>query len=256
MMGYKNRVFLVLITVLLVGFGIFETKEVVGNNRNESVLLYEIVESEYANAGIVIHYPQITNLGDSFKQYEVNRLLKEEALAVLNNYNEDEISSELSLDIDFDIMWQGQRLLSVRYLGDGYLDGTAHPFNLFYTTNINVVTGTKVRIKELVTIDDAFLSKFLQARYKPWHSAMNLAEDGTIDLALTEWFSVYDLIEYINKRDSSDNYLTFWYLTEKSLGISLRIPHVIGDHMEFEMDYKDLGSNLITENELWKDFSI
>ena len=255
-MAYKIRVLLVLTTLLLVGYGILEAIEVDGNKEDISSIGYEIIEAKYINADIIIHYPQIINLGDKGKQNEINRILKEEALAVLDEYEESEISSKLSLDMDFDVMWDGQRLLSIRYLGDGYLKGAAHPFNFFYTTNINIMNGTKVRLKELIEIDDGLVYKLKQAKYRPWHSALNLAEDGILNEVLSDWFNDYNLIDYISKRDNSDEYLDFWYLTEDTLGISLGIPHAIGDHMEFEIDYKDLRSNIKAENELWKDFSI
>lgn len=210
-------------------------------------MTYEIIKGSYINKDIKINYPQITNLSDANKQKIINNIIKNEALKVLNYYSETE--SGLTLEINYDIKRKGANLLSIQYLGIGNVKGAAHPNNLFYTTNINMSKGTRLRLKDVVNIDENFIRKFKDREFKPLKSE----DSGMIDSSdLIKQFSKADSLDNIGIEDQSD---IFSYLTKDSLGINISVSHAAGDHVEFEIKYKDIANNVKVENEVWKDFS-
>ena len=65
------------------------------------------------------------------------------------NYCKDN-TDEVTLEINYVIKLKDKNLLSVQYSGMGYSKGAAHPNNLFYTTNINLISGTRIRLADLL----------------------------------------------------------------------------------------------------------
>lgn len=219
------------------------------NLENSSIKNYEIIKGSYVKKNIKINYPQITNFSDVNKQKMVNYIIKKEAVKVLNYYQMD--YDELSLEINYDIKWKGLNLLSIQYSGIGNVKGAAHPSNIFYTTNINIYKGSKLRLKDFVKIDESFLEKFKNGQFK----ALRLEHKGLLNN-----FNNADLIKELNRADSLDNIGTenqsdiFSYFTKNGLGISVSVVHGAGDHAEFEIKYDDIINNIKSENEIWKDF--
>jgi hypothetical protein len=46
---------------------------------------------------------------------------------------------------------------------------------------------------------------------------------------------------------------SFSYFTNDSLGISIGVIHVLGDHAEFEIKYEDIKDNMKADHGIWKD---
>ena len=176
-------------------------------------------------------------------------ILKAEALSVLGFY---ESSNDVSLDITYEIPWQSQRILSVQYAGVGNAKGAAYPLNLFYTVNINIDKGTKLKLKDFVKIDNNLVDIFMN--FKVQDPETNQASASAFDYILNT-YTAEDLIRYFEGADSSyqNSAFTFSYLTEDAIGISIEVPHAVGEHMEIELMYQDIKSNIKTENEIWKD---
>jgi hypothetical protein len=68
----------------------------------------------------------------------------------------------------------------------------------------------------------------------------------------------YDLAQALTNADNgyglqNPDYC-FSYFTEDALGISIGVPHVIGDHAEFEIPSRDIQGN-IKDSAIWEDFS-
>ncbi|MGM0715500.1 hypothetical protein ACWKW1_27285 [Brevibacillus parabrevis] len=250
------RLYLILLTCILTACsaGIHDRTATNDNNKHSGKINYEIIEASYSNKNVKINYPQITNLSDSNKQNEINEILKTEALKILNLYNSNE--DDINLEINFEKVWKGKHLLSVRYFGGEYRKNDAYPINIHYATNINIVNGTILRLKDVVNIDNTFLLKFKKGKYKPFNPKLDLEKEGVLEEVLST-FSDKDLTNYFNNADvlGEENLsYTFSYFTEDSLGISIGVPHALGDHVEFEINYKDLQNNIKAENEVWNDF--
>lgn len=217
------------------------TKKVVSTNNNE--VSYTILTKTYKDKDIVIRYPQIVNLDNTNKQRKINSIIKSEALKVLNYYKGDE--NNTSLEINYNIKLNNGRLLSIIYSGAGYVKGSAHPNNLFYSTNINVDNGTTIRLSNIVNINKTFIEK--------------LKEKNTNTAGVFDNFTDEELIKMLVNGDSLDSIGTesqtdvFSYFTKDSLGVSLSVPHAIGDHVEFYIKYKDIINNLKNKNGILKD---
>lgn len=211
---------------------------------------YKIIKLNYVDNYIKISYPQITGLSDTNKQKKINDLIKTEALKVLNYYNN--IGKEISLDIDYDIKWKGSNLLSIQYSGLGNIKGFAYPNNIFYTSNIDINNINKLGLTDVVNIDENFVEKFKKGRYVPWDTGLKSA----IDL-IKDDIDSYNLVREFKNADSmgeENTSFSFSYFTEDSLGISIGVAHAIGDHAEFEINYKDIKENIKFESEEWRDF--
>jgi hypothetical protein len=225
------------------------------NLNNFKKASYKIVEVIYQNKDIKISYPEILDLRDINKQKMINDLIKSEALNVLKCY--EGVIDVLTLDIYYKIKLKNAKLLSIEYMGYGNVKDTAHPDNLFYTTNINLVKGSRIILKDLVKINENFIKKFREGIYRKWKPDLNLELNSVIN-EIREGYKNEDLINYFNNADSLDNIGTenqsdtYSYLTKDSLGISIGITHALGDHVEFEINYKDLTDDIRTENDVWK----
>ncbi|MCX7746132.1 MAG: DUF4163 domain-containing protein [Clostridia bacterium] len=217
---------------------------------NSKSRTYKIAKESYEDKKIKINYPQIANSGDSSKEKTVNEVIRNEALKGLNYYKGEE--NELTLEIDYDIKWKGENLLSIAYSGIGNIQGAAHPNNLFYTTNININKGETVRLKELVNIDESFAEKFIAGKFTALNPEQKPALDTFTKDDLMKEFNKADALDHIGTENHSD---TFSYLTKDSLGISIGVAQAAGSHAEFEIKYQDIADNIKAENEGWKDFS-
>ena len=212
--------------------------------------IYDIEQSTYEDKNVNISYPQIAGLNDTDKQKRINDLIEKETLKVLDYYKS--VEQEFSLDVSYEIKWKGANLLSIQYTGLGYIKEAPYPKNIFYTINVDMNNVKKVRLADCINLDEDFVKKFKEAEYV----AQDTELDSVIEL-IKESIENYDLINEFNNADSigEGNPLDFFsYFTEDSLGLSVGVAHVIGDHAEFEIKYQDIKGNIKAENEIWKDF--
>jgi len=219
------------------------------NDSNSDRDTYNLTESNFTNnEGIEISYPQITGLVDLDKQDKINEMIKSDAMYYVEDY--DNVAEESSLEIDYNILWKGPKLLSMQFWGYSYIKGAAYPVDNFYTTNIDIENGEKIKLSDVVLINKDFIKKFDESKYV----TPILSEDENTASIIKELVGDYDLEEYFNNADSFNEYNTFSYFTEDSIGISVSVPHVAGDHAEFEIKYKDISDNIKVESAIWDDF--
>lgn len=227
--------------------------------KNVKHVSFQIVREAYieknARINATIHYPQIILLGDRDRQNRINEILKKDALKVLNRPEDDD--RLLTLPIDYQITWQSENLLSVQYRGLSRIEKGAYPMHLFYTTNINVAKGCKLRLPDMIIVNENFVVKFRDRKLK---SLRTIQLDGEYIFA-GRGLEVKPVSDTIRSFDTADMvYEEGWfstiysYFTPDSLGISVGVSHAIGDHLEFEIKYQDIADNIKAENEAWKDF--
>ena len=253
-MAIKSGRMLVLILLAIVfSAGLAcQRKAAQGDTNNAG---YELISQTYSEAGVQIDYPQIRDFGDQTKEAAVNKLIKDEALEMLQYYQSEE--AKFNLEIAFNVTWQSRGLLSVQYTGTGYIAGAAHLNAFFYTTNINLMSGEKINLADVVFIDRAFIDRFRDGELVSGEEA---ARDE-LKAALQDYLSVMtadDLIALFQKADfSGDTGLAlsegYSYFTGDSLGISIGVPHVLGDYAQYELKYSDIEGNINNENEIWQE---
>ena len=204
---------------------------------------YEITGDVYTKGDITIRYPQITGLGDMEDQ--INTLLKDDATAVAAEGG--------AVDVDYTVTWAGPHLLSVGYSGLRNGEGSAYPNNLFYTTNVDIASGTKVRLSDVVTIDAGFIEEYKTGAFVPQEPGFLEAEES-----IRENAAGYDLNQAFAGADkgygAENSDYCFSYFTGDALGISIGVPHAVGDHAEFEIGYPDLQGKT-KQSVIWDDFS-
>lgn len=215
-------------------------------SENQVGINYKVVDGEYTDKEITIKYPQITDLDDDDIQKRINEILKAEALSVLGFYED---SNDVYIDISYKIPWQSQTTLSVQYVGYEDVKGAAYPLRLFYTVNINIDKGSKLTLKDFVIIDDNLVDSFMN--FKEKDPETNQASASAFDYILNT-YTAQDLIRYFEGADSSyqNSTFVFSYLTKDAIGISIEVPHAVGEHMEIEIKYQDIKNNINTKNEL------
>ena len=194
-----------------------------------------------------INYPQIFGLDDINKQKKINEIIEVEALKVLNYYKNS--FGSVDINIDYNVLL-ASNVLSIQYTGLGMVSNAVHPNKLFYTSNIDIKQGRKIRLGEIINTD-AVAEKFINGDFKAlWLEQAKEIEIDEIKLEkLQEDFGEADSLDNIGTEKQSDVYI---YFTENSLGISIPVPYAIGGHAEFEIDYSDI-KNDINENEIWKE---
>lgn len=217
---------------------------------------YEIIEQTYHNGEVTINYPQITGLSDVNKQRAINDMIKTDTVSKFLDCfkNSDGIlnKDELSLRINYTVKWQSSNLLSIQYTGVSYSKGAAHPNSHFYTTNIDINKGLRLRLKDLVIIDERFVEIVKDGKF------IAVSPDVKTKLG-SAFFTNEKLIKDCNQADVIDREnliegYAFSYLTDDSLGISMGVLHAAGNHVQFEVKYQDIVDSIKTENEVWKEF--
>ncbi|GMK38559.1 hypothetical protein PCCS19_16130 [Paenibacillus sp. CCS19] len=184
-----------------------------------------------------IQYPQITNLGDAKLEKTINSLIRNEARKAISYY----AANETTMDIDYAVKRMDDKILSIQYTGYANSKGAAHPNNLYFTTNVDLTTGMKMLLKDTVKLDDSFVKLLRSAKYVPFDPSLDLSKEAADELS--NW-SDAELLTYMKQADDIGigNVLNvFTYRTADALGISLSVPHALGDHVEFEISNADLA---------------
>lgn len=221
---------------------------------------YRIIKENHTEKSalnnVSIYYPQIVGLEDSDKQNSINELLKSEALRPLMRPADDD--RLLTLPLNYQIAWMGENLLSIQFEGLSNIKGAPYPCHLFFTVNIDMSKGCKLRLNDMITIDEDFVAKIRNKEVKSLHTS-RLNGESVLGGHGTEISTINDTIARFADADSisaKDYYRSDieTYFTPTALGISVQIPHAWGDHAEFEIKYKDIANHLRPQNDVWQDF--
>lgn len=200
---------------------------------DDQLNIYEVTRETYTDRAITIHFPRISKMIDAEKQSRLNQILKIEALSVLQDYEKVDLE-KLTVKLDFVIGRQNSELLSVQFSGSRFLEGTPYSTALFHSVNLDMLAGRKLRLQDIVQIDDKFLQVVKKGR-------MNAAEGVTFaNLKLDN----NKLIKAFGQADSAlsdeNPERAFSYFTKDGMGISFSVIHALGDHVEFEFSIRNL----------------
>ena len=215
------------------------------NSTDDVILQYLTIQHTYNEKNITINYPQISGLSNRVLQVGINKLIKNEALNCLENSRSvTDQFNDYCLKIDYLLKWHSANLLSIAYSGYGYTPGYAGN-RKFYTTNIDMNNGQKLRLKDMVIIDKNFIDKLKNGKF--------IAVDPVAkEIIATDEFTDAKLLEKLNGADATSEGGTYSYFTKDALGISFEVPHVIGDQIIFELQYQDIIDNIKISNPAWR----
>jgi len=175
---------------------------------------------------INIDYPVFPECSD-----EVNALIKNAAYSALDWYDLEffEPEERLTLDIGYEIKLKTDEFVSIAFQGWGYLEGTVYPNNWFSTLTLNVETGERVQLADRVPVNTAFVEALHRAAKKTLEPERYEAyKNYYIDEKR------YDLLSELAGADAEGSEF-YSYFTPDSVGISVPIWHVYGDHIEIEI---------------------
>lgn len=244
-----------------------EVTQPANKSANTNTLNFEIVIATYTNQNVKINYPQITNYSDADKQKQINDLIKNDILndyqkdiaSLVKNYykNNEEAEAALTENMNYEIKLNSTKLLSILYVKNNSIPGSAHPSNSVHSININIENGTVLKLKDLINIDNNFAKKFKNVNDKMWTLKALPGIEATDELNKELVGVVSDELGMLNNKDlidqlNSDDYS--FYFTKDNFGMTIYVPHAAGDYAELEVKYSDIKDNIKQENQVWKEF--
>lgn len=224
------------------------TKQDSSGNNN---FTYKIIDETYAEDGIKLVYPQLTNASNPAKSDTINKAIQRDIQQYLENLkNAGEESSKPSLDLKYKMNGFPGKTISIVYTGVSTIKDAAYPVNVYHTQNIELENCDYLPLNTIINIDSFLTERFTEGMYAPYSDDLNLEVAGVnIKDELERLYPDEDLINLL-KADSSN-----YYLTDQGIIISVEVPHVLGDHLEMAINYESIESNIVKENPIWKDYA-
>ncbi len=187
----------------------------------------------------IITYPKIYSVVRDENMYQLNNLIREDVIKVIKwyeSYNDEDTIENLDLNIKFEIVLLNKNLVSIEYYGLGELEGAAHPDKIFYTTNIDLNTLKKLKLKDIINVNKDFVEYFL----KNFKYIGPLGDEDVGKNISKEFGDSEYLLESFVEADSVGESSVYSYFTKKGLVITVPVNHAIGGYAELELDYKTL----------------
>ncbi len=216
-------------------------------DKTEDESGYQVIDiTVIRKAGGKMVYPMITGMKDTGHQNRINGLIMEDVLAFADTVQ----TKGITIDLSYEISWQGKRLLSIRYTMYYEAEGAAHPSILFYSANIDMKNEKKLKLSDVVEIDDELIGKY----QKDAEYTGPLEKDDRLLTILSEYLGQVDekALARADGKESDDTIHS--YFTKDSLGVAISVPHVIGDYARYELKFEDIRNLLILDNPIWDDF--
>ncbi len=227
----KKNFFILFVTAILV-FGVSAIFAGVNNAYGSGL---EFKTEVHKDKQVKISYPKLDGMDDKDKMAKINKLIKDDALAIKSPFVEE--LKDLEMDVNFTVEYNGSNILSIRYLAYAYVKHAAHPANVIHTANIDLDKLKMIKLGGAVKIDESLVEIFLKGKYTQWDKDLNLAaEDALKDIIAN--FDKKELMSGFKKDDAP------FYFTKDSIVISAEVIHAVGDHIEFAISYNDLGTAL------------
>ncbi len=206
--------------------------------------LIHIQDVVYHKDGIEASHPEIMSGGTAAERKIWNQIIREDFDKIIQIYSFQPFPEPMPpstgteptmLTLSYEIKGNTEDWLSIFYLADYSSAYSAHPSNLIYTTNIDMRQSRRIRLSDIVELNEAFVKEF-----RTWKLVDSSEHTDEIQEV------IYDYINHISDKEllagfraadqiGSDNpWGIYSYLTNDSLGISIEVPNYAGDHAEFE----------------------
>jgi hypothetical protein len=228
--------------------------------REEQINEEEIREELYHKDGIEGSFPSfvtsdtedVRNLWNDIIAADFNKILQIYSFNPFPELTPSPTAVEPTiLKITNEIKLNNQRAISIFYLAAFRSRYSAHPTDLAYTTNIDKVKNQRLKLSDIVTLNSDFVKNF-----REWNFVSEEERNEELNKAIRDYISNMsdeDLLMGFLAADqigSGNLWGMYSYLTPERLGISVSVPNYIGDHVEFERDYSELGDFLTKDFKL------
>ena len=155
---------------------------------------------------------------------KINALIEREAVSIFDfSYYGD--SENLKLDIDYKIAYMDEEIISIIFKGYGDRKYSNHPTYRFYTLNIDLETGEKLVLSDIVDVD-AVINDLNEKNY-----SFVMYETPTV----SERYYINDYVEFDKLYFCDSGNSVYSYVTKDGIGLSIPVSHAIGDHKEVEI---------------------
>ena len=140
-----------------------------------------------------------------------------------------------AIDVDYEITRFDDSYLSITFEGLFNAKFAAHPFHYFSSLIVDVHNEKLISLWDIYNVDDGFIDVAFSVLKEKMqvHGVAIEHEDPVYSLA-------GDSLKRILQSEGSDRYGHSFFLTEKAVGISISVPHAIGDHFEVLISYDEL----------------
>ena len=163
----------------------------------------------------------------------VNKLIKDNAVQVLKKYIIE--NEEQSLEMDYELYFVNDKILSICYSRIAYGKDNLYPRNVFSTLNIDVKKTEEISIREVLEVDSNLVDIIKKKAVVSTSNKEIISEAGK---AIQD----YSNDEFIKKLDNEENYEKISvYFTNDSIGFSVPVLHALGDYINYEVAYEDLA---------------
>lgn len=238
---------IVFVSILTIGLYIANLKK---QSDVDVSMKYELTTEIYNNEDvntIKIEYPKLIGMIDTKKQDKINQIIKSEALEIINYYSSNDSENMPSIDVECKIGLNNKYILSIEFFGLANDEQWAHPHKLYYTTNIDICTQKELRFVNLVKVDDNLIKLFKNEDFEcNLEEQIKFVADNYGDKDIKDIFLKCDSIDGVGYIHSS--------LTNNSLKITLPALHVIGGHINFEIDFSKIKNNISDNSIGWVEF--
>lgn len=219
----------------------------------------QIEEVKYQRDGIDASYPRIIAGGNQEELEQWNKLIEADFNKILDLYSFNPFPEAAPLPtgvvptiltVKHDIKLMNDKFISIYYTAAYRNPFSAHPTDLVYTTNIDKEKKQKLRLSDMVQLNEAFIKDF-----RTWESTSYVKGNDEYNQAIKDYIANLtdeDLLMGFKAADQigpNNLFGIYSYLTPDKLGISISAPNYIGDHIEFEREYSKLSDFLIREIE-------
>lgn len=237
----KYIIFLLAMFVLMVLLPINHEKQIKGDIQENADVTFKILDNNYLQQGIEVLYPSIDGLSDMQIEQIINEQLKSEAFMELRAYHSGEVDlKNLSLSIQYENSYQSSNLLSIIYKGDAYLKEAAYPRSIFTTINIDLDTGKRLILADIIKID----SDFIRIVRNTLVNYINKNEDYRVIYEEKLQYSDDEFTHRFLNTDSVNGSDWYSFINEKNLGLCFSTSHVAGDYFLIEIELNCIKDNL------------
>ncbi|MGL5067809.1 MAG: hypothetical protein ACRC6T_08350 [Sarcina sp.] len=165
-----------------------------------------------------IPYPTFDNFD------KANEIVLDYVKKLDKTYNSD----DTTLDINFKITQQNDKIISIHYFGDVKSSTAAYPSKFESTLNISAKQATVKKLSEMVDLTEKTLDNFskeLGMKFK------------ALGVPVPDNLKGNNLKAVLNNADSNGEYLSEAqsYLSDDGIFVILSVPHALGDYIEIKI---------------------
>ena len=195
--------------------------------------------------GFEIHYPQIVS-GSTIEKINLwNQIIIQDINQIIELYSyrpfpelEPDLVGQITLRLVYESHLLNDRYLSIFYKASYFNPYSPYPSELVYTTNIDLYKDRRIRLSDIVNVNQEFINQFRQWEFIPLEES-----NEEVNLAIRDYFNqisdeaLFQGFMAADQIGSENTMGVFTYLKPGRLGISMEAPNYIGGHVEFEGDF-------------------